>query len=398
MSRQISHVCSGFVITFAMIAGFVVATLPSSWEIVCATFSGDLRDGKCPIPARLDAAMTVYRGVNVTIFGGSGGIVPKSDLWTYDSTTKSWTMNNIDWREYQSTWTEPVCSNTGLGAHLTPRPRYNSLVGVDTGGLLIVGGGTCSDYDSQSNDGKWKAPVFMPDFWFYSPESMQWIAIKANFTSDSGGGMPNVTNFTSVLYDHKVYIFGGVNGTYYSNTLWEVDIVPDVRPREDMITAPSIRKVVPADDSPLPDPRSDHTAVVSGTRMYVFGGHNTESAALDDMWTYDFDTHYWNKTVFKDPTDAPLGRYAHSSAVCRGASPDMSDLIVIFGGIANGTLCDSFTYGYSIGQRIWIKLSDQTTFPTPRVHASLACGADGELWLFGGVDATGVVNDFYRMY
>jgi len=399
MSKRLFSVDRGVfiaIVSAVLIASCVRATIPSTWEVICATFYGGSRDNACPIPARLSASMVVDSGQFIRIFGGSGGVVPRSDLWAYNISGQFWFMNKADWRETQSSWTEPVCSDSGLGTTLIPRPRFNPLLAVDTGGYLVVGGGTCSDYES---DGNWRHPSFLPDFFFFSPQNGQWYPSSITYETDA----PGTTNFSSVLYEHKVYIFGGVNDTdpnnvTYSNRLWIIDLEFESGSSSSSDFGSRVREVIPGPNDEWPDARSDHTAVVSGTRMYVFGGHNGPNF-YGDMWSFDFDTQKWNLTVVDGGQEPPSERFGHASAVCRGASPDMSDLIVIHGGECQSDLCRSDTYGYSIGQRIWLKMNDGGYTPSPRVYASLACGADGELWLFGGVDDSNrVVNDFYRMY
>jgi len=380
----------------------VYATLPSKWEPVCATFTGNRREGTCPIPARLSARMTVDSGRYIHIFGGSGGQVPKNDMWTYDSVMGTWTMDSPDWREEYTSWINPVCSDTNRNdANVIPKPRYNSVLTLDTGGLFIIGGGMCSDYTLN----KWNTSVFLKDFWMFGRDFHQWIPLVATFDSD-----PSITsNFSSVIYEHKVYIFGGINGTdpthsSFLNTLWIADLNPATNFVQDEVVlgvrpqASTVRRVVPNPNSPLPPPRADHTAVVAGTRMYIFGGRN-KTHALGDMWAYDFDSGNWTQIVYDESHDPPPPRYAHGSAVCRGAAADMSDVIIIHGGRGLTDLCDETVFGYSIGQRIWFSLVADGFIPSKRVYESLACGIDGEIWLFGGVDEKNrVVNDFYRMY
>jgi len=383
----------------------VYGTLPSRWETVCSTFTGTQRDGACPTPARLSAAITVDSGRYIHIFGGSGGRVPRNDLWTYDTVTRSWSMDNPDWREEYTAWTDPVCGDPiGVdGLTVIPKPRYNPVLSVDTGGFLIVGGGVCSDY----SNGYWNRTGLLKDYFMFGRDTRQWIPLSVSFNSDP----PAVTNFSSVVYEHKVYIFGGVNTTgphqqTYYNTLWVGELSPMPEIGQDGIVyggtmaddLHTFRRVVPNPDSPLPPPRADHTAVVSGTRMYVFGGRN-ENEALGDMWAFDFDTGNWTEIVFGDSQAAPPPRFAHDSAVCRGAAADMSDVIIIHGGRGLTDLSDETVYGYSIGQRIWLTLSNDGFRPPKRVYGSLTCGINGELWLFGGVDENGhIINDFYRMF
>jgi len=384
-----------------MIVICVSAVLPSRWDTVCSTFFGTQREGACPTPARLSAGIAVDGGRYIHVFGGSGGSVPRNDFWTFDTVAQMWFMDSADWREVYTSWTDPVCSDSSSSLNLVPKPRFNPLVAVDTGGFVIVGGGMCSDYSTN----RWNDTVFLKDYWMFGRETRQWMPITALFEQSDDD--PSVaSNYSSVLYQHKVYIFGGLNNSdpyhlTYMNAMWVVDLNPpqNVDLQNGILNSePTLRRVLPNPDSPIPPPRADHTAVVAGTRMYVFGGRN-ENEALGDMWAFDFDTLNWTQIDFSGDAEPPPARFAHVSAVCRGAAADMSDVIIVYGGRGITDFSDDMVYAYSIGQRMWINIDASGFHPPKRIFGSLACGVNGELWLFGGVDELGrVINDFYRMF
>lgn len=401
----------------AVLAVCVRATLPSQWETVCSTYFGDKREGSCPVPARMDAALAVEGGRYVHVFGGTGGSVPRSDLWTYDSAARAWALGNADWREESADWAAPVCTADPAHPRAAPMPRTGAVVAPRAGGLLFVGGGVCRQYDAGSSGAGggagWDAPAApVADYWAYARATQQWArAWPAAHT------LPNTTRFASAVHAGRLYVFGGVDNTtdpahpVYSNTLWEIDGTTDnnvgggtstegtsttTTTTWATTTTPMARVVELAEGSAVPPARADHTAVVAGGHMYVFGGRNA-TGVHGDLWAYSFAERTW--ACVPPRGAAPLPRYAHAAAVCAAAAPDMSDVVVVYGGSSGLALLGTDVHAYSVGQRTWLALEQNGDAPSRRARASLACGPNGELWLFGGIDETGrVLNDFYRMY
>lgn len=446
-----------FVAVAACLGAGARATLPSTWETVCSTYLGDKREGACPVPARREAAMAVEGGRYVHVFGGSGGRVPRSDLWTYDSAARAWALGNADWREESADWAAPVCAPDPAHPRTAPAPRTGGVVAPEAGGLLFVGGGACRQY--AAGGAGWDAPAApVADYWHYARPTQQWArAWPAAHT------LPNTTRFSTVAHAGRLYVFGGVDNTtdpehpIYSNALWEIsennndndDGDDDQQQKEEneirfgnnnvfanngvennnqendkVITkdkkmtigkkttttttttlrtttttktkTKTARLIQLSEGSPVPPARAEHTAVVAGGKMYVFGGRNATDAH-GDMWAYSFAERAW--AVVPAQGAAPLPRYAHAAAVCAAAAPDLSDVVVVWGGTSGLALLGADVHAYSVGQRTWVALAPNGDAPSRRTHASLACGPNGELWLFGGVDESGrVLNDFYRMY
>lgn len=400
--RRKTHCALGLAGAAVVLAVCVRATLPSQWETVCSTYYGDKREGSCPVPARQDAALAVEGGRYVHVFGGSGGVVPRSDLWTYDSAARAWALGHADWREESADWDAPVCTADPAHAPTAPVPRTGAVVAPGAGGLLFVGGGVCRQRDTAAGGRGWDTPAApVADYWAYARATQQWArAWPASRT------LPNTTRFASAVHARRLYVFGGVDEAtdpehpVYSNTLWEIDGTSSGNSNNGIrgpSSGPGAYAIVePAVGSPVPPARADHTAVVAGGRMYVFGGRN-ETGVLGDLWAYSFAERTW--AVVDAGGAAPLPRYAHAAAVCAAAAPDMSDVVVVYGGSSGLALLGTDVHAYSVGQRTWLALAPNGDAPSRRAHASLACGANGELWLFGGVDESGrVLNDFYRMY
>ncbi|MEM4385856.1 MAG: kelch repeat-containing protein [Candidatus Anstonellales archaeon] len=88
-----------------------------------------------------------------------------------------------------------------------------------------------------------------------------------------------------VEYNNKIYVFGGYGGEYSSpathlNDLIEFDIFNNKW------------KIINTTGSP--SPRMAHSAVVVGDNMYIFGGYNGSNFS-NELWKYNFTSSVWTK-------------------------------------------------------------------------------------------------------
>ena len=371
----------------------VRATLPNQWTTACTTFMGS-NDGACPVPKRYRAGMAIEAGRFLHIFGGTAGVVPRSDLWTYDTISEKWSLGASDWRENMTDWSLDVCdprTNT-----VQPAPSIGPVVAPYTSGLLFVGGGQCGQ-----SSGSWNSSA-ANNYWVYGRETQQWAR---TWTDVDKGRLPSTTNFTSVVHGHSLFMFGGVStedgSPKYSNDVWVIPQTTATGAQTPAtagaaIAAGRARLVVPSSNDRPPE-RCDHTAVVAGGQMLVFGGRNSQQV-LDDLWAFDFGTTTWRKIEARG-VGAPTKRFGHAAAVCRAAAPGMSDVVVVFGGHNGNIMLGSTVHAFSVGQETWLELEQSGDAPCKRKYSSMVCGPNGELWLFGGVDENGnVLNDLYRMF
>lgn len=83
---------------------------------------------------------------------------------------------------------------------------------------------------------------------------------------------------TMVTINGKDYIYGGYDGTYALNDLWEYDTITNEWNKKS--------------DSP-PDGRQGHLAAVHNGEMYIFGGATNHSEATKDIMKYNPETDIW---------------------------------------------------------------------------------------------------------
>ena len=162
-----------------------------------------------------------------------------------------------------------------------------------------------------------------------------WTTFNSNL-HDPNTGRPKVSPcqcslHTSAIYNKRLYIFGGYDGSSRTNDFYEFCFEP-VRMRGWRVIPPSIipqgrdardrDRLNPlnqhhqhqhhhhGDNSPdlhiptppnrqtcnngqIPTPRDRHTAVVYGNGFYVFGGFDGTNR-VNDFYCYDFNLRYWS--------------------------------------------------------------------------------------------------------
>lgn len=369
-------------ILLSFIVGMGAAALPHQWTKVCSqydTSTGDPNHTSCPVPHRSRATLkTEYNYVHV--FGGSSGSVPRSDMWTYSVLESRWRQDSLDWRELTSNWTLSCKESPPPQLHEElPLPRVGAALFHDTSELLFVGGGTC-------RQPPWAEDSSVPvnDFWLYAHAIARWAPIQSPEP-------PRVKGAATIIWNRRMFVIFGQNTQFpheYTNSVWTTDLVSD--PKKPLAWT-KVEPIV------APPPRAEHTCVLSGDEVFMFGGRNS-TAAFGDMWKLNLITNLWNPVApYAPEVQTPSARFGHASAICHNAAPDKSDVVLIHGGsdVKKNLLGD--TFAFSIGQRTWWQISP-TERPAPRKDAAIHCSREGQVWLFGGEGADGTIfNDFFTL-
>lgn len=113
------------------------------------------------------------------------------------------------------------------------------------------------------------------------------------------GPKPRASHASGCYNDH-LFVYGGQddeNGKL--GDMWEFD------PATNKWT-----EIVQAEGSFIPQPRSGHTAVVHGSKMYIFGGIFELTKELNDMVIFDFTTKKFLETDTYEPKSPEKSRIA----------------------------------------------------------------------------------------
>ncbi|CAF0828638.1 unnamed protein product [Rotaria sordida] len=81
--------------------------------------------------------------------------------------------------------------------------------------------------------------------------------------------------------------------------------------------------------------RSDHSAVIYNSSMYIFGG--LDEYRYNNLFKFDFDTHIRTEIKAKDESKLSLKRCKHSACI-------YDNMMYIFGGCGKCNDCHSFDF------------------------------------------------------
>lgn len=183
------------------------------------------------------------------------------------------------------------------------------------------------------------------------------------WTELTSRGMPSGTGSTSVEYNGKVYIFGGgETASSEINDLWEYDIVNG--------TWLQLTSGATA--------RRNMTSVEYNGKMYIFGGDDG-TTRLNDLWEYDIANDTWLQLT----SGATPREYA--------VSVEYSGKMYVFGG-SNGATRFNDLWEYDIANDTWLQL---TSGATGR-NGMTSIEYNGKMYIFGGSDFTTNLNDLWE--
>jgi len=320
-----------------------------------------------------DSEMIVWGGFSSDSF---------QDLSTggrYDPNTDSWTpttTNNVPDARYRHTavWTDSEMIvwggfNSESFEDLNTGGRYNPITNswtatnttapdarelhtaVWTGSEMIIWGGSTFFSDVFNTGGR------------YNPGTDSWTATSTINAPDGRN------SHTAVWTGSEMIIWGGFSGFPDSLNL-------NTGGRYD----PSTNSWTATNTYNVPDPRSGHTAVWTGSEMIVWGGNGQDfPSTLNTGARYDLATDSWAPTT---TTDAPSARNGHT-AVWTGTQ------MIVWGG-SDGFFNNLNTGAkYDPGTDSWTSMTGIA--PLPRsLHTAVWTGREMIIW--GGSSQFGLLN------
>lgn len=146
---------------------------------------------------------------------------------------------------------------------------------------------------------------------------------------------------------------------------------------------------------PCPSPRSGHDVAVVGTKLYLFGGCGGDNDAincLDDLYSFDLETHRWERVPAAAASDLPTARA--SFGMCNGPDPFT---VIVAGG--TGVEMDSLrsdVMSFDTRTRRWRKLNCGEGETPSRFYGQTVCRYGSSLLLFGGSTGLHYTNDLFE--
>ena len=182
-------------------------------------------------------------------------------------------------------------------------------------------------------------------------------------------------NHTSVVFDRKIWVIGGVHSGIHRNDVWSSSNGRDWTE-------------IKANNTAYWKARASHTSVNYRNKIWVMGGLNAESRELfNDVW-YSSDGITWTEAT----TDAPWSKRAEHASVFFNRR-----MWVIGGGLIDGTIKnDSW---YSTNGKDWIHALPTPLFKPNSQFVLLPFARDEDLVLFGGTAHSGLNdgNNLWRL-
>ncbi|OHT12936.1 hypothetical protein TRFO_16974 [Tritrichomonas foetus] len=95
----------------------------------------------------------------------------------------------------------------------------------------------------------------------------------------------NLVGHTCVVHGANLYIFGGKGeNKVLSSSVYEIDTI------NQKFTEYNVSNL----KCEIPPPRCNHSAIVYQNKMYIFGGKG-EKSLLNDLWSFEFESQTWTK-------------------------------------------------------------------------------------------------------
>lgn len=245
-----------------------------------------------------------------------------------------------------------------------PRGRYGHLIGVvslstSSSRLYLFGG--------QLENDVFNDLYYFELTSFKLPKAGWEIAEPANNFKP-----PPLTNHSMSIFKHKIYIFGGVyNHEKVSRDLWCYDTL-----KNKWLQVPT------TGDVPLPV--NEHSAVLVGEKLYIYGGNDFSGTIYDTLHCLDLRSFEWKLLGKQFSASGPGPRCGHSMSFI----PKLHKLVVM-GGDKNDYIYEDSknfdTYenydGHEVGTMIYvldIPLADHfLRGDVPKKMAASAGGAAG---------------------
>lgn len=239
-----------------------------------------------------------------------------------------------------------------------PSARAGHTMVTINGNVYLFGG-----YETGPAPGKGLEAAYLPkgpvhDFWKFDGEN--WVKVIDN--------APPVARYlhTAVVYNKKMYIFGGYNATTYLSDLWSYS------------TDTNSWQQVQQKGNVKPAGRANHIATVTEDgSMIVYGGKVTGGQADPYAWKFDFATETWTRKSAN-----PYG-----SRDCQSATTASNQMYVFGGNSSSAKTNDVFRYDPAADT--WVKVATQGTPPDSRAFSSMTTEGSS-LWIFGGEDNNAV--------
>ncbi|ELU17837.1 hypothetical protein CAPTEDRAFT_221960 [Capitella teleta] len=212
-----------------------------------------------PPPSPQEHSMVAYKGT-LFVFGAEFNFSQDAPLWMLD-------LNTLHWKRH-----------TLVSEVTTPESRRGHSAVVCNSGMHIFGGYVDLKGSSQ-------------ELWTFDLENLMWHLTPASEGGAGDGGPGGRHDHSAVMYDGRMYIFGGMNGLQTKDELWSWNF--------------SSRKWTKIRcHRGGPPPMKGHCACRLDDTMLVFGG-SCGNVLHSDLWSFHFSSQTWTRVVCSGAPPSP---------------------------------------------------------------------------------------------
>jgi N-acetylneuraminic acid mutarotase len=248
-----------------------------------------------------------------------------------------------------------------LTPSVQPPPRYDhALIAANDYNRLILFGGRGAD-----------GPL--GDTWIYDFARNDWRQVTSPLSPEPRFGMGAAYDSVS----KRALIFAG-QGNEFFNDVWAFDVEKETWSKLETSGA-------------APAARYGTSAVLNPTTGQLIISHGFASGRFDDTFALDLKTNVWRELL---PENRPLKRCLHEAVF------DLSNgKMLLFGGCSSGygPCPQGDLWSFDPVAKSWTELKMDDAYPAPRSNPSLAADTVGLVWLFGGKTAVGVDNELWSL-
>ena len=312
------------------------------------------------VPSKRERHGSVVMGPNFFIWGGRGA-AKSADL---DPALYAFNVKSAQWKKVSCSGAKPY-----FGRHSHTCTLYagdlpwRESTSDDCPGTMVSVGGI--SHQLQANDYPEYSPrsmirkepqlslnrnstpmTFSKDLLFIDLETKRWTRISPDTLVDPSLWLPDrtpsrevtaVKNHTTVIYKHRLYIYGGVRESGSSSHI-------------DCINLRRMKWVpVPRPDNNTFKPRAvqAHSSVVWNGCMWVYGGRNNDGDLVADVFAYNFSTGAWSQKPIGG--DIPSARCSHACQV-------VSNFMIVHGGNTAPLEYSKECYILNLSSLIWSRI------------------------------------------
>ena len=180
--------------------------------------------------------------------------------------------------------------------------------------------------------------------------------------------------FSSVGVGDDIYIFGG----YYT-------VSKEKSNKFERIEIKSLKSTLINENLLIPKPRHSHSMHLINSRLYTFGGKDSDTL-FNEIWIFDPATTLWNSITAKG--SVPSARYFH-------AADSQGDAFIIWGGEDSTGYKDDL-YLFNSLTDTWTELVTVSSIRPSAAKGACLVFSSPMIYIYGGIMSSDISNELWQ--